>query len=97
VAVGLVFAARLARRLGRVDDERVGEHQAVVGGYDLPRALPVGADVAELVEVMGRDKKAVAGSDGCLTFVLDGARGLEVVDKVSADVVAAVLDEEMRP
>ncbi len=81
VAVGLVFAARLARRLGRVDDERVAEHLAVVGGYDLPSVLPADADTAELVQVMGRDKKAVAG---VLTFVLDGPRGLEVVEDVDA-------------
>jgi 5-deoxy-5-amino-3-dehydroquinate synthase len=95
VAIGLVFAARLARRLGRVDDERVAEHLAVVGGYDLPSVLPEGADTPELVRVMGRDKKAAVA--GRLTFVLDGPRGLEVVDEVKADVVAAVLDEEMRP
>ena len=40
VAIGLVFAAELARRLGRIDDERVAEHRPVVGGYDLPSALP---------------------------------------------------------
>ncbi len=99
VAVGLVYAARLARRLGRVDDQRVEEHLAVVGGYGLPQALPDGADTTELVRVMARDKKAVAqkGGGGRLTFVLDGPRGLEVVDTVGADVAAAVLDEEMRP
>ena len=97
VAVGLVFAARLARRLGRVDDERVAEHLAVVGGYDLPSVLPAGADTAELVQVMGRDKKVVKGrAGGHLTFVLDGPRGLEVVEDVDAATVAAVLDEEMR-
>src|SRR5438105_2174972 len=36
VAVGLMFAAHLARRLGRIDEARVGEHRAVIGGYDLP-------------------------------------------------------------
>ncbi len=92
--MGLVFAARLARRLGRVDDERVDEHLAVIGGYDLPSVLPAGADTAELVQVMGRDKKASVG--GRLAFVLDGPRDLEVVDDVAAATVAAVLDGEMR-
>ena len=32
VAIGLVFAAELARALGRIDDDRVAEHRAVVGG-----------------------------------------------------------------
>ena len=79
VAVGLVFAARLARRLGRVGDERVAEHDRVVAAYDLPSRLPAGVDTARLVAVMGRDKKATGGG---LTFVLDGPEGLEVVPGV---------------
>ena len=89
VAVGLVFAARLARRLGRVDDATVAEHERVVGGYDLPQRIPAGHDPAELVTLMARDKKAVDG----LTFVLDGPRGVEVVPGVPADDVAATLAE----
>src|SRR5205807_8293293 len=40
VAIGLVFAAVLAERLGRIDEQRVDEHRRVVGGYDLPMNLP---------------------------------------------------------
>ena len=43
VAIGLVYAARLARRLGRIDDARVAEHLAVVGGYGLAHDLPRGS------------------------------------------------------
>ena len=42
VAIGLVFAALLAERLGRIDDARVAEHRAVVASYDLPTELPPG-------------------------------------------------------
>ena len=42
VAIGILFAARLARRLGRIDEARLAEHQAVVGGFDLPTDLPPG-------------------------------------------------------
>jgi 5-deoxy-5-amino-3-dehydroquinate synthase len=90
VAVGLVFAARLARRLGRVGDERVAEHDRVVASYDLPSTLPTGVDTAQLVAAMGRDKKATGGG---LTFVLDGPEGLEVVPGVGHDEVLAVLAE----
>jgi 5-deoxy-5-amino-3-dehydroquinate synthase len=89
VAVGLVFAARLARRLGRIDDDRVAAHVRVVEGYDLPTALPRGVDHLELVELMARDKKAVRG----LTFVLDGPCGIEVVGGVDRRHVLDVLDE----
>ncbi len=93
VGIGLVFAARLARRLGRVDDARVAEHRRVVGGYDLPVGLPPGVDHAELVDLMGRDKKAVRG----LTFVLDGPGGVEVVPGVDRSHVLDVLEEMSVP
>jgi 5-deoxy-5-amino-3-dehydroquinate synthase len=93
VAVGLVFAARLARRLGRVGDERVAEHDRVVAAYDMPSGLPEGVDAARLVAVMGRDKKATGGG---LTFVLDGPDGLEVVPGVGHDDVLAALAELQR-
>ncbi|MGH9186979.1 MAG: 3-dehydroquinate synthase family protein, partial [Acidimicrobiales bacterium] len=40
VAVGLVFAAELARVLGRIDRRRVDDHRHVIAGYDLPATLP---------------------------------------------------------
>jgi 5-deoxy-5-amino-3-dehydroquinate synthase len=89
VGIGLVFAARLARRLGRIDDARVERHVDVVDGYGLETAVPEGADHALLVRLMGRDKKATDG----LTFVLDGPRGVEAVGGVDpAEVVAALGD-----
>jgi len=89
VGIGLVFAARLARRLGRIDDERVASHRRVVAGYDLPVSLPPGLDRFELVRLMRRDKKAVRG----LTFVLDGPAGVEVVPGVDEGPVLDVLEE----
>src|SRR5690606_35658420 len=38
VAIGLVYAAEVAQRLGRIDADRVAEHRKVVAGYDLPTA-----------------------------------------------------------
>jgi 5-deoxy-5-amino-3-dehydroquinate synthase len=93
VAVGLVYAARLARRLGRIDDARVAEHRRVVGGYHLPTTLPPGLDHGELVALMARDKKATAG----LTFVLDGPRGVELVAGVDERHVRDVLEEMVEP
>ncbi|MHB8466353.1 MAG: 3-dehydroquinate synthase [Acidimicrobiales bacterium] len=87
VAIGLVFAARLAQRLGRIDEARVVDHLRVVSSYDLAHELPRGIDHGELVDVMGRDKKAVRG----LTFVLDGPDGVEVVAGIDADDVTDTL------
>ncbi len=92
VAVGLSFAARLARRLGRIDDDRVKDHDRVLGSYDLPDRLPPGVDDDDLVAVMGRDKKA----QGTLTFVLDGRAGLEVVAGVPPGPVRETLAELRR-
>ena len=89
MAIGLVFAARLARRLGRIDTEAVAEHLRVVAGYDLPTEVPAACEPADLVALMARDKKAVDG----LTFVLDGPRGVEVVSGVPADAVEGTLRE----
>jgi 5-deoxy-5-amino-3-dehydroquinate synthase len=93
VGIGLVFAARLAHRLGRIGSERVGEHIKLVASYDLPTDLPSGSDPAELLTIMGRDKKVTAKG---LTFVLDGRDGLEVVRGVTARTVLQTLESEAR-
>jgi 5-deoxy-5-amino-3-dehydroquinate synthase len=87
VAVGLLFAALLARRLGRIDEARVDEHLRVIGSFDLPTELPPDADAGELLGFMARDKKAQHD----LTFVLDGPNGVEPVRGVGAPDVVATL------
>jgi 5-deoxy-5-amino-3-dehydroquinate synthase len=93
VAVGLVFAALLARRLGRIDDRRVEVHRRVVGSFDLATDLPEGMDPVRLVSFMARDKKAHQD----LTFILDGPRGVEVVRGVGEDDVVATLTAMQQP
>jgi len=89
VGIGLAYAAALARRLGRIGDDRVADHRRVLAAYELDASLPAGADHDRLVSLMGRDKKAIAG----LTFVLDGPDGVEVVPGVDeADARAALED-----
>ena len=83
VAIGLIFAAELALRLGRIDEDRVAEHRRVVGAYDLPLTLPTGLENSELIALMGRDKKALDG----ITFVLDGPNGVESVTGVDVSLI----------
>ncbi len=91
VAVGLVYAAHLAHRLGRIDGSRVDQHYAVVGGsYELATALPDGVDPQRLVQLMGRDKKAMGAG---LTFVLDGPFGVELVTDVPVDTAGDALSD----
>ncbi len=89
VAIGLIFAAHLANVLGRIPLERIDEHFEVVGeAYGLATDLPAGLDPQLLVGLMRRDKKALDG----LTFVLDGADGVEVVSGVDEQAVLDALD-----
>ena len=89
VAIGLVFAARLARRLDRIDDARVEDHLRVVRGYGLRDRLPAWVDGEQLIDLMRRDKK----SSGALAFVLDGPRGVELVSSVDPAAIATTLAE----
>jgi len=91
VAVGLVYAAEVALRLGRIDEARAAAHRRVVSGYGLPDRLPaVLDDDDELLALFRRDKKAVDG----LTLVLDSDRGVDVVagvpEKILREALAAV-------
>lgn len=92
VGIGLIFAARLALRLGRIGAAAVDEHRALIASYDLPTSPPPGADPEDLVMLMSRDKKVTSSG---LTFVLDGRNGLEVVEGIQPPVVLEELAEWM--
>jgi 5-deoxy-5-amino-3-dehydroquinate synthase len=93
VAIGLIFAAELAFRLGRIDADRVAEHRRVVGSYGLPISLPLGLTNPDLISLMGRDKKALNG----ITFVLDGPNGVESVSGVEGSLIEDALDAIREP
>jgi 5-deoxy-5-amino-3-dehydroquinate synthase len=83
VAIGLIYAAEVARQLDRIDDERVAEHRRVVAGYDLPTRPPADLRADAVLPLFARDKKAVTG----VTLVLDGPRGVETVTGIDDDVL----------
>ena len=88
VAIGLVYAAEVALRVGRIDDARLAEHRRVVAGYGLPDRLPAALDDDdELLALFGRDKKAVDG----VTLILDSDRGVEPVVGVPEPVLREAL------
>jgi 5-deoxy-5-amino-3-dehydroquinate synthase len=88
VAIGLAFAARLARALHRVGDNVVANHDAVLDALGLERRLADHFDVDELLEAMSHDKKARHD----LSFVLDGPDGFSLVSGVEPSVVRATLE-----
>jgi 5-deoxy-5-amino-3-dehydroquinate synthase len=85
VAIGIRYAAEIARRLGRIDDDRVAEHDRVLAAYELPTTVPEQLTDTELMDLFSRDKKAIDG----VTFVLDGPNGVETVVGVDPEVLAA--------
>ena len=87
VAIGLVFAGRLAGTLERIDHAAVAHHEELVAALGLPTQAPPGLRADDLVPIMARDKKAGGG----LTFVLAGPGGIErVVDPDPAAVRKAL-------
>ncbi len=88
VAIGLAFAARLARALGRVGDDEVTTHDAVLEQLGLVTVLPAHFDTDELLDAMGHDKKAHHD----LSFVLAGPSGFSVVADVDESIVREVLE-----
>jgi 5-deoxy-5-amino-3-dehydroquinate synthase len=87
VAIGLAFAARLARALERVSDDEIAYHDEVLDVLGLDGALPQAFGVDELVEAMAFDKKGRHD----LRFVLAGPGGYELVAGVEPSLVSTVL------
>jgi len=89
VAIGVAFAPRLAKQLGRVDDGVIATHDAVLDGLGLERRLPRGVDAGAILEAMSHDKKAHHD----LSFVLPGSDGFALVSGVNDDEVRRALDD----
>ena len=87
VAIGLIYAAELAHRLGRIDAAAVAEHRRVIGAYDLMSKVPDGLDDDVLIGLFSKDKKATRE----VTFVLDGPNGVEPVTQIADDTLRDAL------
>lgn len=88
VAIGLAYAAEVAARLDRIDQDRVAEHRRVLAAYGLPSTVPAQLSAEELLPLFARDKKAIDG----VTFVLDGPNGVEPVSGIDPAVLAEALE-----
>jgi 3-dehydroquinate synthase len=58
VAIGMVYAAELARCAGHLGDELVARHRAILDSVGLPTAYAGNAGWADLLTAMRRDKKS---------------------------------------
>jgi 3-dehydroquinate synthase len=89
VAIGMMCAARLAERLGRVDAAFVERQRKLLTAFRLSLDVP-NVDRDELIELMYRDKKVEHGK---LRFVLPTRLGhVELVSGVGTENVLASLD-----
>ena len=92
VAIGMVDAAELAVALGRISPETAARQRRLLVAFGLPVAVPATArqPADRLLDIMGRDKKAVAGR---LRFILPTQIGhVELVDGVDPSAVRLILD-----
>jgi 3-dehydroquinate synthase len=88
VAIGMMCAARLAERLGRVPPELAERQGRLLTALGLPTLLPA-LDQEALLAAMARDKKVQHGQ---LKFVLPRELGrVESVGNVPPEEVRAVL------
>jgi 3-dehydroquinate synthase len=90
VSVGLVYAAALARRLGRLDDATADRHRAILDAIGLPTSYRPDAFPA-LLETMRIDKKA--RGNRIRFVVLDGLAKPGAVDDPDPAVLAAAYTE----
>lgn len=91
VAIGMICAGRLARRLGRVDAAFCDRQESLWNALGLPTRVPAELAEVDLVAIMRRDKKAQSGR---LRFVLPSRMGhVELVDGVEEALVRDVVRE----
>jgi len=90
VSIGMVLAADLARRLGRVDDAFVARQNKLLTDLQLPVTMPE-LNRQTVIDAMAHDKKVEYGR---LRFVLPDRMGhVELVDNVPTELVQAVVTE----
>jgi 3-dehydroquinate synthase len=88
VAIGMMCAARLAQRLGRVDAAFTTRQRSLLEALRLPLEVPA-VEVDDLIELMYHDKKVEHGK---LRFVLPSRLGhVELVRDVGAEDIEAAL------
>ena len=87
VALGMIVASRIAKRLDRVDASYVARVEALIARAGLPTRLEGGVDA--IIERLSHDKKNV---DGALHWILPRSDGIvEPVTGVQTDVIRTAL------
>jgi len=93
ISIGLVYAAELARALGRLDDATADRHRSILAALGLPTAYAPDA-FGRLLESMKVDKKARGNT--IRFIVLDGLAKPVSIDGPDPAVLAAAYSEVSR-
>ncbi|MBI5137664.1 MAG: 3-dehydroquinate synthase [Nitrospirae bacterium] len=88
VAMGMVAAARIAHKLGRLDARAVAAQVDILEAFGLPVALPRGMDPNRVVAALGHDKKAAQGR---VKMVLASAIGQVELVPLAPDEIGRLL------
>ena len=99
VAIGIIGAELIARRLGLGDDSRLGRIKAVLGELGAPLEIPARLKKKDLIEIMRCDKKAVGQKPKFVLLADIGAalcRDGQWAHDVSIEIVAETLDNLYR-
>lgn len=94
VSIGMVYAGRLAERLGRIDKATADRQTALLQALGLPTRLPDAVQLKpdDVLDRMRLDKKTIGGR---LRFVLPTRLGhVELVENVAENDVRAVLESQ---
>lgn len=91
VGLGLLIAADLSSRLGWLNADVVARIKKLLIKIDLPIRLPEKLTVAQILELMSRDKKNINGH--LRLIVLKGIGHAEINDQISSKIIEEVLQD----
>ena len=90
VAIGMALNARIANRMGRLDEKSLGDIEILIRSAGLPTNVPDDLDTSKIIEAMGRDKKVRSGK---IRFVLPDRIGhVFITNEVGEEMIRDVLE-----
>jgi len=91
VAIGMVFAARIANKIGEFSQEEVQFIKQLIEQFHLPTAFSKSYETESMLEIMLRDKKFTQGK---IRMIIPKEIGqTNIIDQIDENIVMQVLEE----
>ena len=91
VAIGMVYATKVANRLGMVTDDLVKQYIYLLKKFGLPTSIPKHYSANEMLAIMVRDKKFKQNQ---VRMILPTAVGsVEIVEGINKEILLEVMEE----